>query len=240
MRHVVVIEQPEVGCGRNQVGVVGDGFGKFGLAAWAAVVGRTQVLQPIGGVGRRCDRHGGNRQPAPVVGAFRWHIGIAPLHGQGCKHRRRKHAPLEIAVRVVAQLLGLDGRHAGHHHHGLVGRKLHYLARREQRTCRLLARHHQMPEPWREPVAGVVALRAQLGRGAQRFGDALGGALVVGGERHPDMAVVQDRMVLAVGFVNLVERLGDEEAADTVAGHEGQGRLEEVEPSERGELVEHQ
>src|SRR5256885_3346614 len=31
---------------------------------------------------------------------------------------------------------------------------------------------------------------------------------------HAHMAVVQDRMVLAVGFVDLVERLRDEEAAD--------------------------
>ena len=88
-------------------------------------------------------------------------------------------------------------------------------------------------------MAGVVALRAQLGRGAECFGDALGGAFVVGGERHPDVAVVQNRMVLAVGFVDLVERLRDEEAADAVARHEGQGRLEEIEPAQRRELVEH-
>ena len=47
-------------------------------------------------------------------------------------------------------------------------------------------------------------------------------------------------MVLAVGFVDLVERLRDEEAADAVAGHERQRRLEKVEPAQRRELVEHQ
>jgi hypothetical protein len=41
-------------------------------------------------------------------------------------------------------------------------------------------------------------------------------------------------MVLAVGFVDLVERLRDEEAADAVARHEGQRRLEEVERPSAG------
>jgi len=47
-------------------------------------------------------------------------------------------------------------------------------------------------------------------------------------------------MVLAVGFVDLIERLRDEEAADAVTGHECQRRLEEVESAECGKLVEHQ
>ena len=51
-------------------------------------------------------------------------------------------------------------------------------------------------EPRRQPVAGVVALGAQFGRGAERVGDALGRALVVGGEGDPHMAVVEDRVVL--------------------------------------------
>ncbi len=147
---------------------------------------------------------------------------------------------LKFGVGVVAQLLGLDRCHAGHHHHGFVGRKLHHFARRQQRAGRLLARHHQVAQPRREPVAGVVALGAQLGGGAQRLGDAFGGALVVRGERHADMAVVENRMVLAVGLVDLVERLRDEEAADAVARHEGQRRLEEVQAAQRRELVEHQ
>ena len=47
-------------------------------------------------------------------------------------------------------------------------------------------------------------------------------------------------MVLPIRLVDLVERLRDEEAADAVAGHESQRRLEEVQPPECGELVEHQ
>ncbi|MOA00105.1 hypothetical protein D3C78_1194530 [compost metagenome] len=89
-------------------------------------------------------------------------------------------------------------------------------------------------------MAGIVALRAQLGRCAECLGDALGGALVVGGEGHPHMAVVEDRVVLAVGLVDLVERLRDEEGAQPITGHKSQGRLEEVQPPQRGELVEHQ
>ena len=79
-----------------------------------------------------------------------------------------------------------------------------------------------MGEPGREPVAGIVALRALLGRGAERIGNALGGALVVGREGDADMAVVEDRVVLAIGLLDLVEALGDQEGADAVAGHEGE------------------
>ena len=54
-----------------------------------------------------------------------------------------------------------------------------------------------------------------------------------------DMAIVEDRVVLAVGLGDLVERLGDQIGADAIAGHEGERRLEEVEPSQRRKLVEH-
>ncbi|RYE64623.1 MAG: HEPN domain-containing protein [Oxalobacteraceae bacterium] len=48
------------------------------------------------------------------------------------------------------------------------------------------------------------------------------------------MAVVEDRIVLAIGLLDLVEALGDEESAHAVAGHEGEARLEEVEAPENG------
>ena len=86
----------------------------------------------------------------------------------------------------------------------------------------------------------VVALRAKLRCGAQRFGDPFGGALVVGGESHPHVTVVENGVVLAVGLVDLVERLRDQECAQTVASHERQCRLEEVQPTQRGKLIEHQ
>ena len=44
----------------------------------------------------------------------------------------------------------------------------------------------------------------------------------------------------AVGLLDLVQRLRDQEALEAVAGHEGERDLEEVEPAERRELVEHQ
>ena len=89
-------------------------------------------------------------------------------------------------------------------------------------------------------MPGIVALRAQFGSGAKRFGDPFRSAFIVGGERHADMAVIQNRMVLAVGFVDLVERLGDKKTADSVARHEGKRRLEEVQAAQRRELIEHQ
>ena len=97
-----------------------------------------------------------------------------------------------------------------------------------------------MGEPGREPVARIVLLRAQFGLGAERFGDPLCGALIVGGERHTDMAVIEDGVVWPVGFLDLVQGLGDEEGPHAVSGHERERCLEEVEPPERGEFVQHQ
>src|SRR3546814_17395991 len=85
-------------------------------------------------------------------------------------------------------------------------------------------------------MPGIVLHRPHLGRGAERVRHPLGGPLVVGGEAHADMAVVEDRVVRAVSLLDLVERLRDEECLEAVARHERQGGLEEVEPAERGKL----
>ena len=45
--------------------------------------------------------------------------------------------------------------------------------------------------------------------------------------------------MLAIGLLDLVETLSDQDCADAVAGHEGEAGLEEVEASERRKLVEH-
>src|SRR5690606_41310945 len=42
-----------------------------------------------------------------------------------------------------------------------------------------------------------------------------------------------------LSLFDLIEALGDEEGAHAVAGEEGEARLEEVEPPQRRELVEH-
>ena len=54
------------------------------------------------------------------------------------------------------------------------------------------------------------------------------------------MAVVEDRVVRAVGFFDLVQRLRDQETLEAIASHEGQRRLEKVETAERWKLVEHE
>ena len=73
-----------------------------------------------------------------------------------------------------------------------------------------------MAEPGREPMPGIVLHRLHLGRGAERVRHALGGALVVGREAHADMAIVEDRIVRAVGLLDLVQRLRDQERS---SGH---------------------
>jgi hypothetical protein len=80
---------------------------------------------------------------------------------------------------------------------------------------------------------------ARCSVGAKRIGDALGGALVVRGEGDADMAIVEDGIVLAIGLLDLVEALGDQEGADAIACHEGETGLEEVEAAKRWKLVEH-
>ena len=54
------------------------------------------------------------------------------------------------------------------------------------------------------------------------------------------MAIVEDRIVRPIRLFDLIEGLGDQKCAQAVTRHEGQGALEEVEPAERGKLVEHQ
>lgn len=55
---------------------------------------------------------------------------------------------------------------ARHHDDLVVGWKLHHLAGGEELARGLLPRHHQVTEPRREPMAGIVALGAEFGRGA--------------------------------------------------------------------------
>src|SRR3546814_10436116 len=95
-----------------------------------------------------------------------------------------------------------------------------------------------MAEPGRQAVAGIVLHRALFGGGAKRFRNALGSVIVVGRKGHADMAIVENRVVLAVSFLDLVQRLRDEERLKAVTRHEGERALEEVEPPQRRELVE--
>jgi len=53
------------------------------------------------------------------------------------------------------------------------------------------------------------------------------------------MAVVEDGIVLAIGLLDLVQRLSNQETFDSVARHESQCAFEEVEPPEGRELIEH-
>ena len=141
--------------------------------------------------------------------------------------------------RLIAQLLGADRRQTGDQHQFVGGRQLHHLARRQQRARRLLAADHDVTEPGRQPVTGIVALGAQFGGGAERIGNPFGGALIVGRESDADMAVIEDGVVFAVGLGDLIEALRDQIGADAVPCHEGQRSLEKVQPTQRRKLVQH-
>src|SRR3546814_13677418 len=73
-----------------------------------------------------------------------------------------------------------------------------------------------MAEPGRQAVAGIVLHRALFGGGAKRFRNALGSVIVVGRKGHADMAIVENRVVLAVSLLDLVQRLRDEERLKAV------------------------
>src|SRR3546814_18947479 len=53
------------------------------------------------------------------------------------------------------------------------------------------------------------------------------------------MAVVEDRVVLAISLLDLVQALCDQEGTHAIAGEKGEDGLEEIQAAERGELVEH-
>src|SRR3546814_11532974 len=96
---------------------------------------------------------------------------------------------------------------------------------------------HQMAEPGRQAVAGIVLHRALFGGGAKRFRNALGSVIVVGRKGHADMAIVENLVVLAVSFLALVQRLRAEERLKAVNRPEGERSLEEVEPPQRLEIL---
>ena len=54
------------------------------------------------------------------------------------------------------------------------------------------------------------------------------------------MAIVQDGIIGAIGLLDLVERLRDQKALDSIARHEGERGLEKIQPPERRKLVKHQ
>jgi hypothetical protein len=59
-------------------------------------------------------------------------------------------------------------------------------------------------------MTGIVLHGAHLGRRAEGVGHTAGGPLVVGGERHADVTIVQDGVVRTVGLLDLVEGLSDQ------------------------------
>ncbi len=119
---------------------------------------------------------------------------------------------------------------AGDENEFVVWRKLHDLAWCQQRARSFLAGYHQMAEPGTQAMAGIVLGIAYLGRRTEGIGDALGRTFVIRGEAHPYMAVIEDRIVDAIGFLDLVQRLCDQEALQSVPCHEGECAFEEVEP----------
>lgn len=174
--------------------------------------------------------------PAPGIGSGRRYVAIAP----GDQARRRQGSRCKIAVGVEAQLLGADGFEPGDHHQLVAGRQLHHLALGQEWPGRLLPADHDMGEPRRQTMPGIVAHGTLLGCLPQCIGDTLGGAFVIRGEGDPDMTIVEYGIVLAVGLVDLVEALRDEEGPHPIARHEGKAGLEEIKATERGKLIEHE
>jgi hypothetical protein len=119
-------------------------------------------------------------------------------------------------------------------------RQLHDFAGRQQRPGGFLARNHEMAEPGREPVAGVVFHRTNFGGSAQSIRDAFRRSLVIGGETYAHMTIIENGVIRPIGLFNLIERLGDQERFEAIARHEGEHRFEKIEAPEGRKLVQHE
>ncbi len=89
------------------------------------------------------------------------------------------------------------------------GRELHDLTGVSNGRAVSDPRHHQMAEPGRQPMPGIVLHRLHLGGRPERVRHTLGGALVMVAKPHADMAIVEDGVVSAIGLLDLVQRLRD-------------------------------
>ncbi|ABI76492.1 transcriptional regulator, MerR family [Hyphomonas neptunium ATCC 15444] len=68
----------------------------------------------------------------------------------------------------------------------------------------------------------------------------LGRALIIGRKGHAHMAIVQNSIVGTIRLLDLVQRLGNQERPDPIPRHERERRLEEIDPPQGRELVQHQ
>src|SRR3546814_14992505 len=94
----------------------------------------------------------------------------------------------------------------------------HGLALGQQRAGRFLPADHDVRGPGREPMARIVPHGALLGRDAESIGNPLCRPLVIRRENDADVAVIEDRIMLAVGFIDLIETLGDQIDPDPEIG----------------------
>src|SRR3546814_4427445 len=85
----------------------------------------------------------------------------------------------------------------------------------------------------------MFAHRALFSFGAKGIGDGLRFPRVIGRKGDADMAVVEDGVVLAIGLLDLIEALRDQEGAHATASEKGEARLEEIQSAERWKLVKH-
>src|SRR3546814_2625844 len=95
----------------------------------------------------------------------------------------------------MAQLGGADRRRTGDEYQLVGRRKLHHFTWCQQGASGLLPADHDVREPWRDPVARIVAHGALLGGGAAGIGDARRRPLVICRGGHEDMALAEVREV---------------------------------------------
>src|SRR6202000_2868565 len=95
-------------------------------------------------------------------------------------------------------------------------------------------------KPRRKSMPRVILHCAHFGSSAEGVGNPLGCALVIGRESDAYMAIVENRMVWPIGAFELIQALRDEETTNPVTGHESKLALEEVEPAESCEFIEHE
>src|SRR5262245_7170589 len=141
---------------------------------------------------------------APIVSSLIGSTAGGALAGKG-RQGWWEDAGFEPRVLVVPRFPGADRVTCRDQNDLVSGRELHHLACGQQGPCRLLARDHEMSEPWRQSMTCIILHGAELGRDAECIRGTMGLGLVFGGKGDPNLAIIEYRVVRPIGLLDLVQ-----------------------------------
>ena len=243
--------------GGRRVGSSGAGSGASSANSGRSLSGRSALSSCGAGISRRA-RSGCRHRPLPDVTSSDQALSRRacdaarlprPVVGRGggtsanapCGERRRRQpAGEEVAIGVVLELAGADRRQARDQHQRVVRGSCRIspavssgrgVSCSEIEVCDSQA-DRRLPDRFFCARSSVAVPSASDRRLAVRSS--------LGAKATRTWQLSRMAWLWPVGLVDLVQGLRHQEGAHAIAGHERQRRLEEVEPAERRELVQHQ